>query len=575
VKELINELIIAFSVIPVRLRRKLAVIVAASTVGVFLELLSLGFLLSAIRLLLDDKSMATLPIIGQILSNVISSTEINTMIVGLCLLLILFFIKSFYMTYFLIYQSRFAYEVQERLSSILFSTYLHIPHKTEQKGTTTSQIRNIITEVPVYVTNVLIYGMQLLSELVPLLATVAFLMYIDFSGTLYTSFGAVLIGVIYHLATKTRVKRYGLIRQEAENIRIREINHSLISKREILIYDLFDKCSKRFDDVNNRLCRTAYSQSVLQQLPRHWFEFTAIFAIVCLAYHLSSTLDKKDDLVVILGVFAFGAFKLLPSINRILLCTQAIRYGMPSAHLLHKELETVGGQRSQSEGRAIDHFQSLKISDLSFRYGDSKDYVISGLDLTLKKGEWVAIVGQSGSGKTTLLELILGLIKPTSGNIYINETKIQDVDLHSFYKLIGYVPQDVFIYDDTITNNVTYWDNNIDAIRLSQSIGLANLTSLVSNSSGGLNELLTERGGNISGGQKQRIAIARSLYRKSDLIIMDEATGALDKDTEIQVLNEMKASGALKGVTLLAITHSLECLHLFDKVIRMEEQNTC
>ncbi len=574
-KELINELIIAFSVIPVRLRRKLAVIVAASTVGVFLELLSLGFLLSAIRLLLDDKSMATLPIIGQILSNVISSTEINTMIVGLCLLLILFFIKSFYMTYFLIYQSRFAYEVQERLSSILFSTYLHIPHKTEQKGTTTSQIRNIITEVPVYVTNVLIYGMQLLSELVPLLATVAFLMYIDFSGTLYTSFGAVLIGVIYHLATKTRVKRYGLIRQEAENIRIREINHSLISKREILIYDLFDKCSKRFDDVNNRLCRTAYSQSVLQQLPRHWFEFTAIFAIVCLAYHLSSTLDKKDDLVVILGVFAFGAFKLLPSINRILLCTQAIRYGMPSAHLLHKELETVGGQRSQSEGRAIDHFQSLKISDLSFRYGDSKDYVISGLDLTLKKGEWVAIVGQSGSGKTTLLELILGLIKPTSGNIYINETKIQDVDLHSFYKLIGYVPQDVFIYDDTITNNVTYWDNNIDAIRLSQSIGLANLTSLVSNSSGGLNELLTERGGNISGGQKQRIAIARSLYRKSDLIIMDEATGALDKDTEIQVLNEMKASGALKGVTLLAITHSLECLHLFDKVIRMEEQNTC
>ena len=575
VKELISELTIAFFVIPIHLRRKLAVIVAASTVGVFLELLSLGFLISAIRLLLDDESMATLPIIGQILSNITSSTKINTMVVGLFLLLILFFMKSAYMTYFVMYQSRFAYAVQERLGSILFRTYLRMPHKAEQKGTTTSQIRNIITEVPVYVTNVLIYGMQLISELVPLVATITFLMYVDFYGTLYTSFGAVLIGSMYHLATKTRVKRYGETRQEAENIRIREINHSLLSKREILIYDLFGKCSKRFDDVNNRLCRTAYSQSVLQQLPRYWFEFIAIFAIVYLAYHLSSTVDKRDDLIVILGVFAFGAFKLLPSVNRILLCTQAIRYGMPSAHLLHQELETENVNPFQSGGRVIENFHSLRISNLSFKYRDSNDDIISGLDLNIKKGEWIAIVGQSGSGKTTLLELILGLIKSTSGSIYINEIEIKDVNLHSFYQLIGYVPQDIFIYDDTIANNVTYWDNNIDGTKLSQAIKLANLTSLVSNSTEGLNEYLSERGENISGGQKQRIAIARSLYRKSDLIILDEATGALDKNTEIQVLNEMKASGALKGVTLLAITHSLECLHLFDKVIQMDEKKTC
>jgi len=204
VKELISELTIAFFVIPIHLRRKLAVIVAASTVGVFLELLSLGFLISAIRLLLDDESMATLPIIGQILSNITSSTKINTMVVGLFLLLILFFMKSAYMTYFVMYQSRFAYAVQERLGSILFRTYLRMPHKAEQKGTTTSQIRNIITEVPVYVTNVLIYGMQLISELVPLVATITFLMYVDFYGTLYNSFGAVLIGSMYTLATKTR-----------------------------------------------------------------------------------------------------------------------------------------------------------------------------------------------------------------------------------------------------------------------------------------------------------------------------------------------------------------------------------
>lgn len=574
-KELMKELNVAFSVIPMHLRKKVMVIVAGSTVGVLLELLSLGFLISAIRLLLDDKSMAKIPILGNIFSNITSETQINTMIVGLVLLLILFLIKSVYMSYFIIYQNRFAYDVQEKLSSILFSTYLRISHKAEQIATTTTQIRNIVTEVPVYVTNVLIYGMQLLSELIPLIATVAFLLYVDFSGTLYISLGTLIVGAIYHLATKDRVKKYGVIRQGAEDVRIREINNSLLSKREILIYDLFGKCSKRFDAVNSKLCRTAYSQSVLQQLPRHWFEFIAIFAIVYLAYYLSSTLENKDDLIVILGVFAFGAFKLLPSLNRILLCIQAIRYGMPSAQLLHSELIRGSDHTSSPGGRAIDHFQSLEISDLSFRYRDSKDNIITQLDLDIKKGEWVAIVGQSGSGKTTLLEIILGLINPTSGSVYINGIAIQDVDLHSYYQLIGYVPQDVFIYDDTIANNVTYWDNNIDANRLAQAIRLANINSLVSNSKGGLNEILSERGGNISGGQKQRIAIARSLYRKSDLIILDEATGSLDKNTEIQVLNEMKSSGALKGVTLIAITHSVESLHLFDRVIRMDEKQKC
>jgi ABC-type multidrug transport system fused ATPase/permease subunit len=571
VSKFINELTVAFSVIPINLRKKVKVIVAASTIGVLLELLSLGFLISAIRLLLDDNSMAALPIIGQVLADITSNSRGITMLVGLFVLLILFFAKSVYMTYFLMYQTRFAYTVQERLSGILFSIYLRMPHKEKQKGTTTTQIRNIVTEIPVYITNVLIYGMQILSELVPLVATVAFLLYVDFYGTLYTAIGATFIGALYHLATKKRVKKYGVTRQDAEDVRIREINHSLISRREILIYDLFRKCSKRFDDVNNRLCQTAYSQSVLQQLPRHWFEFIAVFAIVYLAYHLSTTLEKKEDLIIILGVFAFGAFKLLPSVNRIILCTQAIRYGMPSAQLLHDEFKTTTAHTPQSEGRTIDHFRSLTISNLSFRYRDTKHDVVSGLDLNVKKGEWVAIVGQSGSGKTTLLELILGLLKPTDGNIYINEIAIQDVNLESFYRLIGYVPQDVFIFDDTIANNVTYWDDNPDVSRLSQAIELAKLAGLVGNSPSGIDEPLSERGGNISGGQKQRIAIARSLYRNSELIILDEATGSLDKDTEILLLNEMKTSDVLNGVTVLAITHSLECLNLFDRVIRMDE----
>jgi ABC-type multidrug transport system fused ATPase/permease subunit len=571
-KELVKELNTAFSVIPESLRRKVMVIVAASTVGVFLELLSLGFLISAIKLLIDDKSIMAMSTIGNILVGIANNLNSNVMTIGLIILLILYFLKSIYMTYFLMYQTRFAYDVQERLSSTLFGAYLRMPHKSQHNGSTTTQIRNIITEVPVYVTNVLIYGMQLLSELVPLIGTIGFLLYIDFFGTLYTSLAAISIGVMYYLVTRTRVRGYGLTRQIAEEVRIREINHSLISRREILIYDLFGKCSKRFNDINNRLCQTAYSQSVLQQLPRYWFEFISIFAIVYLAYYLSSTLTKREDLIVILGVFAFGAFKLLPSVNRILLSIQAIRYGMPSAKLLNEELKKSIDYTINGTNLNIDNFQTMEISNLKFKYPDSENNVISGLNFVIKKGEWVAIVGESGSGKTTLLELILGLLKPSEGNIYLNNIEIQNVNLQSFYNLIGYVPQDVFIYDDTIANNITYWDESIDFKELLRAIEISKLKNFIANSPTGVNDILSERGENISGGQKQRIAIARAIYRRSKLIILDEATGSLDKDTENLLLTELKKSYIGEDITLVAITHSIDCLHLFDKVIRMKDK---
>lgn len=567
--KLYEDLKVAFMVIPPSKRGRIKFIIAAATLGIFIELLGLGFLISAIKVITEDRSFATMPLVGTALAYFSFATGINVVVAGMISLLVIYFVKSAYLTFLLAYQTNFAYQIQEILSSELFKVYLRWPHEKEKRSTTTTQIRNIITEIPVYVTNVLIYSLQLLSELIPLIATAIFLLYIDFFGTLISAIASVSLAAIYHRITKNRIARLGATRQSAEEERIREINHSLISKKELLIYSISDKCIQRFDKVNNQLCQTAFTQSVIQQLPRYWFEFIAIFAIIVLSHHLSFSVEKKEDMLVVIGVFAFGAFKLLPSVNRILLCTQAIRYGMPSAQLLHNELKDNYHIPTSEADSQIEVFRSLKIDNLSFKYPHANRNVITNLNCEINNGEWVAIVGSSGSGKSTLLNLLLGLLKPTEGSILLNGMDIQRVEKSSYYNIIGYVPQEVFIYDDTIANNITYWDSEVAVDRLNLAINNSRLQEVLINKYLAADAPLSERGENISGGQRQRIALARALYRMPQVLILDEATSGLDERTEREVLEAIKNNQSLDGVTLISITHSMKCIGMFDQVIEL------
>jgi ABC-type bacteriocin/lantibiotic exporter with double-glycine peptidase domain len=213
-------------------------------------------------------------------------------------------------------------------------------------------------------------------------------------------------------------------------------------------------------------------------------------------------------------------------------------------------------------------YKSIEIQNISYRYPDSDQLSLNNISLSIKKGESVGIIGKSGAGKSTLMDVILGLIPPSSGSIFVDGKSIHD-DVSSWYRLVGYVQQDIFLIDASIRENIAFGihEHDVDHERLSKAVRESQLDSFISSLSNGLDTQLGERGVRLSGGQKQRIGIARALYREASVLVLDEATSAIDNETEIELLSVIKNFKGKK--TTIVIAHRLSTLVHCDWIVKL------
>jgi ABC-type bacteriocin/lantibiotic exporter with double-glycine peptidase domain len=276
---------------------------------------------------------------------------------------------------------------------------------------------------------------------------------------------------------------------------------------------------------------------------------------------------------------ATAGFRMIPSFSRILNNLQSIRFGWATVDALSSEfsqtVEKVSLSR-ESHNNTIELVpvtfnREILFSDISFSYTQEKDEVLRNVNFSIKKGETIGLVGESGSGKSTLSNLLLGLLEPTKGEILIDSTKLTENNFTRWQQMIGYVPQEVYLLDDTIRRNVAFGldDSEIDDDRVSLVIEMAQLRDLVEGNQDGLNLTLGERGARLSGGQKQRIGIARALYNDPEVLIMDEATSALDNKTEKEILNTLKPLVGAK--TIVVIAHRTTSLEICSKVYELRD----
>ena len=265
---------------------------------------------------------------------------------------------------------------------------------------------------------------------------------------------------------------------------------------------------------------------------------------------------------------------MMPSANKILVSIQSLNFAKVSIDLLEKELINSQNNISKNVITNNDDFKfekQIEIENLYFKYkNENKNYDLFNLNFKIKKGEILGLTGPSGSGKSTLVDLILGFYNPTQGSIKVDGKNI-NLSLSSWQNIIGYVPQSIFLIDDTIKENITLSDNSIkiDNQRLKNATEKSELNPFINNLDGKLETMVGERGSRISGGQLQRIGIARALYKKSKLLIFDEATNALDKKTEesiLQTIFELK-----NDYTSIIVSHDKDCLKKCDRVITLNQ----
>ena len=353
------------------------------------------------------------------------------------------------------------------------------------------------------------------------------------------------------------------------------LQQGLTGIKEVKTAGIEQNFIEKYNFSNFKHTRAGQKFQTIQAIPRLILEFILLLAVFGLFGLLKFRNFDTVFIVSELSIFAAAAFRILPSLNKIINAIQNIRFTNNYLNQLQNELSIIENNILQTRNSHIsswDCLQKISIEINEFSHLGSKKKILYNINFEIFKGDSIGIIGESGEGKSSLLDLIMGLHFVESGYVKVNNINIQE-NIALWQKKIGYVPQTIFLLDDTLRSNIIFnnSDHLVDENALMEAIKLANLNNFVTNLEYGLDTQVGEGVVRLSGGQRQRIGIARALYRKPELLILDESTASLDLDTEENVINSIE--GLFGKTTVLIVSHRLSAIKKCNRIFRITKGN--
>ncbi len=526
--------------------------------GSILDVASLGAIVPFIVSLAKPDIIQTNKIIQSFHRYLGNGSEQNFILYLSFVVLVAVAIKNAYNLTSLYIQNRFLAKSLQRMSTKLFRTYLYKPYHFHLQKNTAQLIRNLDL-VNSVINGIAVPFILILTESAVIAAIVIVLLITMPNETLATAFSISIFMFLFHFVFKGKLFRLGTkITLHGGMVRL-HTNQGLGSIKETKVLgkeSFFEKnFSFHFDEMSN-----AYYQSqILVQVPKYLFETIAVSMVILILVLSRSRGYETERAFVTLSCFGLATIRILPSLSRISTSLSTIRFYIPAFEEIYTDLAeqkvNLNIKNLDSQNK-ITFNKEIRIDSVTFNYEGSCINAIDKLSISIPKNKTVAFVGQSGAGKTTLADLILGLHVPQLGKIMSDNLDIQS-NLQAWQKRIGYIPQGIYLTDDSIRRNVAFGlpDAEIEDERVWTSLRLAQLDEFINSLPLKLNTVVGERGVKISGGQKQRIGIARALYYNPDILVMDEATAALDQETEKAFMDSIrKLSG---DRTIIIIAHRL------------------
>jgi len=541
------------------------------TLSLFIETLGIGILIPYFTILLGSDVGETYPIIVPLL-NLIGNPDQKTLtIYGIFAIVIFFFFKSCFQLFANWRLIKFVSDLTADLKNRLFKIYLGSPYGFHTNKNSSDLSKNIQLEVAqflIFIQSIL----QLFLELTVITAALIVAALIEPMGVLVSTIIIGLFVIILGKLLKNRILELGSKRLIIDGQTNRIILESLNAIKEIKISG---KESFFSSLLNTRTLEKAKLTSIynfFNMIPRSFIEFIAVLSLACIIYVSISLGTELEKILLIMGVFAVAAFKLIPSANKINTYRNQILFNRSSVNVLFEEFKNIQIQNKKSKTNRITNPLSshVQIDKVFFKYSENEANILNNISIKIMRGTIIGIIGESGSGKSTLIDLILGLYVPVKGKISVDGKNIHD-DIRSWQNTIGYVPQTINLIDDTLKNNIVLGLNNneIDNRKLEKAIELSHLKDFINNLKNGLNSQVGEKGVRLSGGQRQRIGIARALYNNPEVLVLDEATSSLDSKTESEV---MKSIDGLIGVkTILLVSHRLSTLKNCNVVYKIKD----
>ena len=553
---------IIFKFLDKKVKRNLIIILILSFFIILLETLSVAAIFPLMKILLDTEYLKNV----NILKNFLNAYGENTiLIIFISIIFFIYTLKNLLLLIFTIIQSKFLNFANANFSSNLYKIYLKFEYQEFQKKNTSYYLRNIIDNVNAFFGTFIKYLISFITELFIVLG----LFIIMFIASPITSILFVismgLIGGLVYLYHQKKISFWGNIIHENLVKKLNQAKRGLTLFKEIKLFNKENHFVNSYFQILKDIANISYKFDGVMALPRLFLEIAGI-SFICL-FILIKVMSNQDpsDFLPILALYALSGFRLMPSANRLIGAIQRLKFSRPMIDFLESEIERFHSKEFKNiNNQDLNYIfnQKIHIKNLVFKYQESEKKIFDNFNLEIKKGEYVIIRGPSGVGKSTLINLILGLLKPISGEILIDNQNIHK-NLGKFYNIIGHAPQDINLIDDTLMANIAFgcFPEEIDKNRIIKSITIAGLKNFVESLPNKLETDVGEKGFKISGGQKQRIGIARAIYNNPKIIILDESTNALDSDTELGVIKSLKN----EKMTVIHITHKKELLKHSDK----------
>ncbi|HED5094767.1 ABC-type lipopolysaccharide transporter PglK [Campylobacter jejuni] len=478
-------------------------------------------------------------------------------------LIVFYVFRALLNAYYFHLLARFSKGRYHAIAYKVFSKFLNINYeKFTQKNQ--SEILKSITGEVYNLSTMISSFLLLMSEIFVVLLLYALMLLINYKITLFLSIFMVLNAFILVKILSPIIKKAGARREEAMKNFFEILNTNLNNFKFIKLKTKEDGVLSLFKAQSEAFSKANITNESVAAVPRIYLEGIGFCVLVFIVVFL--VLKNESDISGILStisIFVLALYRLMPSANRIITSYHDLLYYHSSLDIIYQNLR----QEEENLGEEKLSFnQELKIYNLSFGY-EGKKYLFKNLNLNIKKGEKIAFIGESGCGKSTLVDLIIGLLKPKEGQILIDEQELNANNTKNYRQKIGYIPQNIYLFNDSIAKNITFGDA-VDEEKLNRVIKQANLEHFIKNLSQGVQTKVGDGGSNLSGGQKQRIAIARALYLEPEILVLDEATSALDTQSEAKIMDEIYKIS--KDKTMIIIAHRLSTITQCDKVYRLE-----
>jgi ATP-binding cassette subfamily C protein len=497
-------------------------------------------------------------------------------IFGGIILILIFLFKNIYLSLFLFFQGKVIKILRTDTINKLFKNYINASYNFHIKNSPSVLIRNIIESVAGAI-NTIMGTLSIMRESLVLIVIFILLFLNEPKISVSVFITLILITGIFMFFTKQALLSRGERVHLLQGDRLRTLEHTFGSIKETKVLNRENYLTNLFENQVVEIEKHGFFTYFLSVTPRLFLEFAAVFAVSIISIIFVLINLSNEQILPIISLLAVCAIRLIPAFNLIVSSLSARRFSMAQFKRVSREMINVPTEdkfrvkNSVGEKNHKNFFfkDQIKFENVFFSHENSNAKILQNICLEIKPGQKIGFIGKSGAGKSTLIDLILGLIKPTKGNIFVDGLILNE-NLKPWQKLIGYVPQDIYLLDDTIKNNIAFGlnANDINQEAILKSIELSRLKDYISSLEKKENTVIGNRGIRVSGGQKQRIGIARVLYHNPKILILDEATSSLDTINERKIMEEIYNTA--ENITLIIVTHRHKSVSRCDKVYLLD-----